>query len=692
MKVSLDWLKDYVEVDRPGDALAAMLSDLGFPCESVERVGDDTVIDLEVTSNRGDCLGHIGVAREIAAVTGRSLRLPETAYPRLEQHTSELAAVEIAEPELCGRYTARIIKGVKVGPSPDWVVRRLEAVGLRSVNNVVDATNYAMMETGQPPHAFDYAKIADGKIIVRRGRAGERITSIDGTQCELNERMLAIADPSGPVAIAGVMGGLHTEVSDATTDILLEDAYFDPVSVRSTSRALALPSEASYRFERIVDIEQVDWASRRTCRLIVEWAGGRVAKGVVDVYPRRWAPKELRLRLARLNALLGIDVPGGDVLRILGALQFEPRLEGDVVVCRVPSWRCDVYREVDLIEEVIRVYGYGKVPTRRKIEIEVVPVDARQKLVSTVGAHLNSCGFYETVNVTFVDEKAAAVFGEPGRGTLAVRDQARRQGSILRQSLIGSLLGVLRTNVNAKNLPCRVYEIADTFVPVGGGCLIRGRDALDTGSAGHGHPARAAGLPIERPKLGLVCDGDLRALRGAVESVVSVLNRDAEVVFKPAQLSWAEHGARIEVNGVEIGLAGVVSQEVAASFDIKDLSPVAAEVYFDDLAKLAGGPIAVRPIPRFPAIERDLSIVVDETVAWSAIAEAVRAGAPDELERLDFVTIYHGKGIPSGRKCVTLTLRFRDADGTLTHEQVDRMQNRILDGLKAAVGARLRAM
>ncbi|MHC4153665.1 MAG: phenylalanine--tRNA ligase beta subunit-related protein, partial [Planctomycetota bacterium] len=247
MKVSLNWLKDYVEIEHSAEEVAEILSDLGLGCEGIEYCGDDAVIDLEITSNRGDCLGYIGVARELAVAMAKELKLPDVELDELDREAAQFCSVEIAEPDLCGRYTGRIIEGVKVGASPDWMVKRLEATGLRSVNNVVDATNYAMLETGQPPHAFDYAKIAEGKIIVRRAVAGERLVSIDGTQCNLEPDMLIIADPKGPVAIAGVMGGLETEVSSATTAILLEDAYFDPLSVRRTSRRLVLPSEAAFR-------------------------------------------------------------------------------------------------------------------------------------------------------------------------------------------------------------------------------------------------------------------------------------------------------------------------------------------------------------------------------------------------------------------------------------------------------------
>ncbi len=272
MKISLNWLSDYIETGLSAEQIAEILSDLGLPCEGIEYLSGDAVIDVEVTSNRGDCLSLLGIARELAAATGKELKLPAVKLDESDKDVTEFAGVEIIEPDLCGRYTARIIEGVKVGPSPDWLRKRLEAVGLRSVNNVVDAANYAMMETGQPSHAFDYARIAEGKIIVRKAAAGERILSIDGSTCELDTNMLVIADARGAVAIAGVMGGLHTEVSETTATVLLEDAYFDPVSIRKTSRRLALSSEAAFRFERTVDIEMVDWASKRTAQLITQSA------------------------------------------------------------------------------------------------------------------------------------------------------------------------------------------------------------------------------------------------------------------------------------------------------------------------------------------------------------------------------------------------------------------------------------
>jgi len=669
MKISLEWLNDYIEMGLAAEAIAEILSDLGFPCEGIEQVGDDVVLDVEVTSNRGDCLSHIGVARELAAATGKEMKLPQVELAEGEKAASDYVQVEIQEPELCGRYTARMIEGVKVGPSPDWMVRRLKAIGMRSVNNVVDATNYAMMETGQPPHAFDFSTVAEGRIIVRRAVPGERIVSIDGSQCDLTPEMLVIADAKHPVGIAGVMGGLQTEVGNATTTILLEDAYFDPVCVRTTARRLSLPSDAAFRFERIVDIERVDWASQRTAQLIVQVAGGRVAKGVVDVYPKRPEVAPVTMRLSRLNKLLGIDVPTETVVKILSSLYFAPQVADDTVTCTVPTWRSDIYREVDLIEEVARVYGYDKVPTRKRIQIEAVPADPRQKLTESIGSFLNGCGFYETATVTFVDQATAQLFSSAeGTPSLAVRDVSRKSANLLRQTVLGSLLNVLKTNVNARNLPCRVYEIADTFAPSGS----------------------AEALPNEATKLALVCDSDMRHLRGAVEGLIRSINRQANVDFAPVDLVWAEAGAEVRVNGTSIGQAGVFSASVRDALDFKDLTPCGAELDFGALMALKGAPIKIKPIPRFPAVERDLSIIVADNTVWAAIAGAVKSSSPTELEDIRFVDIYRGKGIAADKKSVTLSLRFRDEDGTLTHETVDGYQAAIVASLESAVGAELR--
>jgi len=675
MKVLLSWLRDYIEIDRSAEEIAEILSNVGLPYEGIEQSGNDAVIDVEVTSNRGDCLGLIGIARELAAATGKELKVPKVELAESSKPTAELVSVEIHEPAMCPRYTARVIEGVKVGPTPDWMRYRLEAIGMRSVNNVVDATNYAMIETGQPPHAFDYTKILGQKIIVRKGILGEQIISIDGTKCPLTDEMLVIADAKYPVAIAGVMGGLDTEVSDSSTTILLEDAFFSPLCVRTTSRKLALPSEAAFRFGRIVDIENIDWASRRTAQLIIQVSGGKAAKGVVDAYPGKPKPKQATLRLSRLKKLLGIEVSSDRVIGILTRLGFQPKQNGEQITCAVPSWRSDVYREADLIEEIARVYGYDKVPAENKITIEVTPTDVRRKTIDAIATYLTGCGFYETVTISFIDAGSAELFaacGEQSRTEtdnkqhLAVKDVTRTGTNLLRQSVLPSLFGVIKGNYNVGNTPCRIFEIADTYIPTG------------------------EQLPFEKTRLAISCDSDFRDIRGVIEGLLKSITPDTAVTFEPIEIGWAQAGAKIAAGNKEIGIIGMASQEVLEKFDFKNTTICGAELDLEQLLSLRSGPAKAKPLPKFPAIRRDLSLVINEEVPWADIEAAVNRNAPSELEELRFVDIFRGKGIPAGKKSVTLSLLFRDNDGTLTHEAVDGFEKAILNELTASVGAVLR--
>jgi phenylalanyl-tRNA synthetase beta chain len=682
MKVLLSWLRDYIEIDKSAQEIAEILSNLGFPCEGIEHLNNDAVIDVEVTSNRGDCLGLIGIARELATVTGKELKIPNPGAPgelaESSKPASEFITVEIREPKLCGRYTARVIEGVKIAPSPDWMKNRLEAIGMRSVNNVVDATNYAMMETGQPPHAFDYSKIFGQKIIVRKAKPGERIISIDGSKCDLTEDMLCIADNTMPVAVAGVMGGVDTEVGNTTTTILLEDAYFDPVSIRTTARKLSLPSEASFRFGRIVDIENIDWASRRTVQLIIDVSGGKCAKGVVDAYPEKPKPKQATLRLSRVKKLLGIDVPADRIIQILTRLGMQPVLsgvegpkqQGDSITCAVPSWRSDIYREADLIEEIARVYGYDKVPAENKITIEVAPVDKRQKTTDAIGTYLTGCGFYETVTISFIDTGAAELFAQvESKQYLSVKDVTRTGTNLLRQSVLPSLFGVIKSNHNVGNTPCRIFEMADTYIP-----------------------AQQGQLPVEKTRVTIACDGDLRDIRGVVEGLLKIFAPDSAVNFEPAAIGWAQAGVKVIIGSEQIGVIGMASQQVLDKFDFKNTKICGAELDLEELMSLRAGSIKVKPLSKFPAIKRDLSLIVNEEVPWADIESAVRRKAPAEMEDMQFVDLFHGKSIPKGKKSITLSLIFRNADGTLTHEQVDNFEKAILAELTASTGAVLRTV
>ena len=672
MKISLDWLRDYVDISLSAEEIGDILSNLGFPIESIETIGDDIMIDVEVTSNRGDCLSHIGLARELAGAVGARLKLPAIDLSESDETAAGLIKVEIHEPVLCNRYTARIIKNVKIGPSPTWLQKRLETIGQRCVNNVVDITNYVMMETGQPTHAFDYDKIGEKTIIVRKAVNGEQLISIDETKCDLNDSMLAIADTKIPVAIAGVMGGLDTEVSEKTTNILLEAAHFEPVTIRTTSRKLALPSEASFRFERHVDTENIKWVSARIAQLIAETAGGTVTAGLVDAYPEKKERGTIAMRLSRMNALLGIEITKEKVMAIFSSLGFRPESKNDdLVVCTPPNWRHDLYREADLIEEAARCYGYDNIPVEPKIHIEVVPPNKREKTAQKVRSFLTGAGFYESINVTFVDKKIAELFSDQTvEQHLSVSDVSQKNANILRQNLIGSLVSVLRSNYNVGNKPCWLFELADTFIP-----------------DEHHEPGK---LPDEHTKIALVADTDFRTLRGVVEGMVAAVCPEGALKFTPAEKKWAATAADITLDGQELGYAGLLSGKVANQFDIEKQDVTAAELNFDVLLAKAGAIPTAKPVPRFPAIVRDLSLIVDEPVQWAQITATVQGKAPAELEQIDFTGLYRGKPIPNGKKSVTVSLRFRDEQGTLRHETVDEWENKILAALTRDLKAELR--
>ena len=412
MKVSLNWLTDYVDVGAVSAAeLAEVFTNIGLCCDAIDQTDSDVVFDLEVTSNRPDCLGHIGVARELAAALDLELKLPDlSALPAEGPAVEELTSVDVQDPDLCPRYTARVIRGVKIGPSPGWMVERLEAMGIRSINNVVDVTNYVLLEYSQPLHAFDQDLLNEGRIIVRRALDGEVLVSIDETTCKLGEDMLVIADAKQAVAVAGIMGGLASQVCPETTNVLLESAQFDPLATRRAARALSLMSESSYRFERGVDPVGVDAASVRACQLILETAGGELAKGVVDVWAEAHEAATVALRPDRCRKLLGVDVDDQAQAEVLSRLGLEPKLARGRITCTIPSHRPDLTREVDLIEEVARLHGYDRIPTHGQVTHKVIGMSAEERARRELRSVLAGAGFDEAVTFSFIDDEEARLF------------------------------------------------------------------------------------------------------------------------------------------------------------------------------------------------------------------------------------------------------------------------------------------
>jgi len=472
MKTSLHWLSEYLPGDLSATAAADALTNGGFPVELIERHGDDTVIDVEVTSNRGDCLSHLGVARELSALLNRPFKPLEFSAPETGPIATTLTSVTIESP-LCPRYLARVIRNVKVGPSPQWMVRRLEAVGVRAINNIVDVTNYVMLEMGQPLHAFDFDRLAGRRIIVRQARAGEKITSIDGHERILQPGMLVIADAQRPVALAGVMGGQESEVSGRTVNVLLESARFDPLSVRTTARTLAMKSDSSYRFERGIDPTLPHRAGLRAAQLILQTAAGELAAGVAEAGQSGYEPKKLTLRLARLKQVLGIELPPAEVMDALRRLQLSPKPAGDAIEVSIPSWRLDLNIEVDLVEEVARVVGYDKVPVRDEISIRLTAPEPTRVTLELIRSVLVAGGYNEAVTFSWVADALARDFAPPeAQDLLRAEHAVRKADGQLRPSLIPGLLEAIRRNESAGNIGVKLYEIGATFWSDSAGAVV----------------------------------------------------------------------------------------------------------------------------------------------------------------------------------------------------------------------------
>jgi len=666
MKISLEWLNDFFAAPAPdARTVAEALTNAGFPVESIESHGSDTILDVEVTSNRGDCLSHVGIARELSAILNIPARNKSIERP-VESDDPALAAmrVRIDAPDLCPHYTARLIRGVKIAPSPKWMARRLEAVGIRPINNIVDVTNYVMFELGQPLHAFDFAKISGGQIIVRSAARGETILSIDGKKRELIPSMLVIADAHHPIALAGVMGGLDSEVTESTVDVLLESARFDALSVRRTARALAMKSDSSYRFERGIDPSLSAKASLRAAQLILEMAAGQLARGIVEAGSDRHVPRKITLRLAQLRRILGIDFPAAEVVAAFARLSLSPLQRDGTIEVTIPSHRLDVTEEIDLVEEAARLLGYDRIPMREEISIRLTPPDRSFTAQETICQTLVSGGYFEAVTFSFISDALRNDFGPaPFRADAAVR----KADSALRPSLIPGLLQSMRFNETCGNLASRLFEIGAIF------------------------PASSNGRLDERRCIAWV-GGDLRQVRGMVEVLLSRLDADQALSVVPdfhpgfangaaGRIVWGYYGT--------IGFLGQIDAAIAGKLSLRDI-PAAAEL---DLAPLLAGARDVpqlKTLSRFPAVQRDVSLVVPENLRFEKIESLIRGLNLEFLESIDFVTTFRGKPFETGFKSVTIALVFRSPVATLTGEQVEGSVQKAIDAAKGKLGATLR--
>ncbi|HEY4909895.1 MAG TPA: phenylalanine--tRNA ligase subunit beta, partial [Methylomirabilota bacterium] len=654
---------------------------------------DDTILEIEITPNRPDALSVVGVAREVAALTGAPFRFPQVAVKEGEIDAASIAAVEILDPDLCPRYAARVITGLTVKPSPPWLAQRLRSVGLRPINNLVDVTNYVLWEMGQPLHAFDYDTIAQHKIVVRRARPGERITTLDGQDRALAADMLLICDPERPIAIGGVMGGASTEVTATTTTVLLESAYFNPGSIRSTARTLGLHTDAAYRFERGADIEGLREALDRAAQLMADLGGGTVAKGVVDVYPGPKPRPRIALRRSRIERVIGVCPPHEEVVRILHALGFAVDDSGLAPQVVVPSFRRDIVQEDDLVEEIIRVWGYDKIPSTLAGGGVLQPVvrPAGLTLSRAITEALTSAGLSQAVTYAFVDPARLKAMGwDAPEALITLQNPLSAERSVLQPSLAPALLEVVALNGSRQIPDVRAFEIGQTFAPhreEDGDHPAHEELWLGVAMTGQRAP-RAWHAPRERV--------DVYDVKGAAELAVhaAAVGEMETTPYAPGEgPRYLEQGraAAISVGGRPIGWFGEVALGAREAFDLP--TPVfLAELSLTALLDLARREIRYQPLPRFPAVERDVAVVVPAEVTAGQIEAAIRSMKLPLLSRITLFDVYEGGQVGAGKRSLAWSLTFQAPDRTLTDTEVNELHARIVAEISRRFAAEIRGV
>jgi phenylalanyl-tRNA synthetase beta chain len=692
MLVSWNWLKQYVPLTVPVEEFERRLMLAGLNHEETNQVGGDFAVDLEITSNRPDCLGHIGIAREAAVVFDTPLTIPDPRPAESKTSVTELTKVTLDCPTLCYRYTARVIRGVKVKPSPAWMVDRLATIGIAAINNIVDITNYVLMECGQPLHAFDFQKLDGREIIVRESRKGEKFEAINHKNYELEAGMCVIADRTRPVALGGVMGGADTEVGLASTDVLIESAEFDPMSIRTTARKLVLHSDSSYRFERGLDPEGVDWASRRCCELILQLAGGELAAGVIDVGRQPPSRDPVVLRLSQLKRILGIEIDAKEVERILTALGNKSvKADAKTIEVIPPTWRRDLTREIDLVEEVARIHGYDAIPEDVSVPMATSSRTQRDRVLGKIREALISAGLDEAMTISVVEEAPSEAFSPwTDSPPLIASTPVLRGADRLRRSLIPSLLQARRTNEAIGNPRIELFEIAKVYLAQGAAAATQGAATAIQGAA---TAIQSSGLPEESLLLTITSGSDYAALKGVVESVVARLNPAATIeavdfkhpLFKPGVAS------ELRIGGKRFGYLGQLSPAGQKQFELREPTTV-AEVQISSLEEIAELIPRSGELSPYPAVSRDLNLVVDEKIRWADLLATVTSSAGTDLETVEYRDTYRDpKRLGESKKSQLFTVTLRRKTGTLTSAEADTVRDKIVAACAAAHAATLRA-
>jgi phenylalanyl-tRNA synthetase beta chain len=694
--------------------------------EYLGRAAGDVVYDLEITPNRPDLNSLIGIAREISAVTGNTLKIPASQVPGSDFRVHDLIAVRIDDAVLCPRYVARVVRGVGIGPSPDWLCSRLERVGFRSINNVVDVTNYVMLEIGQPLHAFDYHLIHTGAgasparpdlgsedrtrdacptIVIRRARAGEKFTTLDGQERTLTDEMLLIADEQKAIALAGVMGGQNTEINDATRDVLIECACFHPTNIRRTAKALGLRTEASYRFERGADVGIADWASQRCAQLILETAGGQLAEGSVDAYPQPAAPREITLRHAKVADLLGVPLRPEEIEHHLGRLGLKvahrkPRPVGSEsadsqpATFRIPTFRVDLKLEADLIEEVCRLYGVDKIPaTQPRGAIGANAHDSVHDQITEARRILTGLGLNEAQGQTLMSK--SAVRGTKAGEALALANPLSSAMNVLRPSLIPGLLDSLRHNLHHKTGEVALFEIGRVF---------QGADSVSQARPG----GQDAGGPVSEKRLLAIAmtghrlpsfwAGDSRDAKSDLYDLKGLLEEFLDQ-FGLRGLTWSGRAegtplflesAEVQLGGkLALGELGQLSPLLAKQYDLRD-AVLLAELDFDALLARRNTSKSFKPLPQFPGIRRDIAMLVPESTTHQAVLNVVKQARLSNLESVELFDVFRGGHVPAGEKSMAWAFTYRHAERTLTDAEVNKEQEKLMEQFKQKLRATIR--
>ncbi len=668
--------------DYPGaevDGILILQEEYPLGMDIREALGlDDQVLEFEITSNRPDCLSVVGIAREASVALNSPFEPPHIEVKPGVGDVNAEAKVLVQDPDLCPRYCARVVKDVKVGPSPLWMQRRLASAGVRPINNIVDITNYVMLEMGQPMHAFDLDKVAGRTIVVRRARDGEKLVTLDDKERVLNGDMLVIADIEKPIGLAGVMGGANTEITDGTKNILLESALFDRGIVRKTSKALGIRSEASLRFEKGLDIHNAMAALDRAAQLIQELGAGTVVEGVIDVCHGSLENRVLEISWKRVNGLLGINLSADEMADVLRRLEFKVEVKGEYMRIEVPSFRQDIEGVADIAEEVARIYGYNNIPmTLMEGTVTRGRKTGRQKLMDRVKEVLVGTGLYEVVTYSFTSPRVYESIGitDPQLipKTVKILNPLGEDQSIMRTTLIPSLLEVLSRNRNRGMERCQIFEIGPAFLP---------------------KSLPLEDLPEEKPLLTIAEYGpdiDYYDLKGKIEVLLDEFGLLAEAEFVPHVHPTFHPGrtALLKLNGRETGLLGEVHPKVAQNYQLEERILV-AELELDVLLNSAKEERKYRPLPKYPAVERDLALVVKKEVLSAQVERCIRELGGQLLEKVELFDVYEGAQIPEGYKSLAYSLSYRASDRTLTDEEINALHDSIVKGLEERLGARLR--